>query len=97
MTAAVTQRLAAAHTKVSETQAAVAAAVKALQAAQTFLDNIEREIAKHVKRNQELAVARAAKLMAALKLGSSPAPQSLAWRLIMSPGSRPSIVVMPQR
>jgi hypothetical protein len=66
------KRVGAAHTKVLETQAAVASAVKALAAAQTFLDDIERELAKHLGRNQQRAAERAAKLMAALKMGSSP-------------------------
>jgi hypothetical protein len=67
------KRLAAAHTKVSETEAAAGAAVKAFTAAQTFLNGIERELGKLAQRNQDLAAARAGKLMAALKMGSSPA------------------------
>jgi len=66
-------KLATAHTKVRETDAAVVAAVKALQAAQTFLDGIERELGKLSKRNKDLAASRAAKLTQALKIGSSPA------------------------
>jgi hypothetical protein len=67
------KRLEAAHIRVYETEAAVAAAVKAFTAAQTFLDGIERELGKLAKRNQDLAAARAGKLMTALKMGSSPA------------------------
>jgi hypothetical protein len=48
------KRLAAAHTKVSETEAAVGAAVKAFTAAQTFLNGIERELGKLAQRNQDL-------------------------------------------
>jgi hypothetical protein len=65
-------RMAAAHAAVAETDAAVVAAVKSLQAAQTILANVENELAKHLRRNKELAFERAAKLMAALKKGSSP-------------------------
>jgi hypothetical protein len=65
------KRMAAAHAKVAETWAALSAAIKAETAAQTLLDGIEMELAKHSRRNKELASERAGKLMAALKLGDS--------------------------
>jgi hypothetical protein len=65
-------KLAAAHVRVTETDAAVVAAVKARRAARGILDDIEMELAKHLRRNKELASERAGKLMAALKKGSSP-------------------------
>ena len=65
------KRMAAAHAKVAETWAALSAAIKAETAAQTLLDGIEMELAKHLRRNKELASERAGKLMAALKLGDS--------------------------
>jgi hypothetical protein len=67
------KRLAAAHEKVKETQAAVTAATKADTAAKTLLANVERELAKRLRRNQEKAAERGAKLAAALKLRSSAA------------------------
>jgi hypothetical protein len=66
------KRLAAAHAGVLETQAAVTAAIKAELAAKTLLENVERELAKRLRRNKEKAAERAGKLMAALKIGSSP-------------------------
>jgi hypothetical protein len=67
------KRMAAAHAKVAETWAALSAAIKAETAAQTLLDGIEMELAKLSRRNKERASERAGKLVAALKLGSSPA------------------------
>ena len=71
MSAAPEKRLAAAHAKVTETDAAVVAAVKAETAARTILANAENELARHQRRNKEKASERAGKLMAALKLGGS--------------------------
>jgi hypothetical protein len=65
------KRLAAAHAKVTETDAAVIAAVKAETAARALLANAENELARHQRRNKEKASERAGKLMAALKLGGS--------------------------
>jgi hypothetical protein len=56
-------KLAAAHVRVTETDAAVVAAVKARRAARGILDDIEMELAKHLRRNKELASERAGKLM----------------------------------
>jgi hypothetical protein len=67
------KRMAAAHARVAETWAALSAAIKAETAAQTILANVENELAKHLRRNKERASERAGKLVAALKLGSSPA------------------------
>jgi hypothetical protein len=71
MSAAPEKRLAAAHAKVTETDAAVIAAVKAETAARALLANAENELARHQRRNKEKASERAGKLMAALKLGGS--------------------------
>jgi hypothetical protein len=67
------KRLQAAHARVRETEAAVAATVKTEAAAKTLLDNIERELAKHQRRHKERTSERAAKMMTALKLGAAPA------------------------
>jgi hypothetical protein len=70
---AAVNRLQAAHAKVSETKAALAASVKTASAAKTLLDSAEKELAKHRRRHEEKTAARAGKLMQALKLGSQPA------------------------
>jgi hypothetical protein len=68
-----TKRLAAAHAKVAETRASLAAAVKTEAAAKTLLDNAEKEHAKYLRRHRERTSERAAKMMTALKLGAAPA------------------------
>jgi hypothetical protein len=68
--AAVNRLLQAAHAKVSETKAALAASVKTASAAKAILDNAEKELAKFLRRHEEKTAERAGKLMAALKLGS---------------------------
>jgi hypothetical protein len=67
------KRLQAAHAKVEETKAALAAAVKTASAAKTLLDNAEKEHAKYLRRHRERTSERAAKMMTALKLGAAPA------------------------
>jgi hypothetical protein len=74
----VNQRLADAHRRLAETQAALKDSTAASEKARGFLAEVGLEVVEHVRRHEALAASRAAALREALKLGGKPSPAEVA-------------------
>ena len=86
---AANQRLALAHVKLAEAQGILADAKIASEGGRKFSDQVEVELAGHVRKNEDLAASRAAELKRAMKLGGfCRSSKNRSQPLITSPDAR---------